>query len=144
MVAIFLGTLLPVPGLVPPLGWVSAPEMFWLISMSCCKLFTWASWLTYALGSVCAVGSWFFISVTSRVRKSLEDMLEDSGFDFPPASAALACMNGFTAVIAEVAAIIPLPFFPCFPASLKPLVGSFRTWAVFDAALPRSALGHDR
>lgn len=30
----------------------------------------------YSLGSVSAVGSWFFISVTRSVRKSLEEMEE--------------------------------------------------------------------
>jgi hypothetical protein len=31
----------------------------------------------YSLGSVSAVGSWFFISVTSKVRKSLDEMVAD-------------------------------------------------------------------
>jgi hypothetical protein len=45
-----------------------------LILMSCSRLFTATSWLTYSLGSVFAVGSWFFSSVTSKVRKSLEEI----------------------------------------------------------------------
>jgi hypothetical protein len=32
----------------------------------------------YSLGSVEAVGSWFFISVTRRVRKSLLEMVDGS------------------------------------------------------------------
>jgi len=35
------------------------------------------SWLMYSLGSVSAVGSWFCISVTSRVRKSLDEMVDE-------------------------------------------------------------------
>jgi hypothetical protein len=31
----------------------------------------------YSLGSVFAVGSWFFISVTSKVRKSLAEMVAE-------------------------------------------------------------------
>jgi hypothetical protein len=31
----------------------------------------------YSFGSVSAVGSWFFISVTSNVRKSLAEMVDD-------------------------------------------------------------------
>jgi hypothetical protein len=31
----------------------------------------------YSFGSVVAVGSWFFISVTSSVRKSLAEMVDD-------------------------------------------------------------------
>jgi hypothetical protein len=31
----------------------------------------------YSFGSVFAVGSWFFISVTSKVRKSLAEMVAD-------------------------------------------------------------------
>jgi hypothetical protein len=32
----------------------------------------------YSLGSVSAVGSWFCISVTNRVRKSLAEMVDES------------------------------------------------------------------
>ena len=39
----------------------------------------------YSLGSVCAVGSWFCISVTSKVRKSFAEMVAES----PVAAAAL-------------------------------------------------------
>ena len=55
----------------------SAVERFWLISMSCSRLFTLTNWLMYSLGSVSAVGSWFCISVTSRLRKSLADIVAD-------------------------------------------------------------------
>ena len=41
------------------------------------RLFTLTSWLMYWFGSVVAVGSWFCISVTSSVRKSLADMVAD-------------------------------------------------------------------
>ena len=49
----------------------------WLMSISCSRLFTWTSWLMYSLGSVSAVGSWFCISVTSSVRKSLAEMVAE-------------------------------------------------------------------
>jgi hypothetical protein len=49
----------------------------WLMSMSCSRLFTLTSWLMYSLGSVFEVGSWFCISVTSRVRKSLAEMVAE-------------------------------------------------------------------
>ncbi len=49
----------------------------WLMSISCSRLFTLTSWLMYSLGSVSAVGSWFCISVTSSVRKSLADMVAE-------------------------------------------------------------------
>jgi hypothetical protein len=50
----------------------------WLMSMSCSRLFTLTSWLMYSLGSVSEVGSWFCISVTSSVRKSLAEMVAPS------------------------------------------------------------------
>jgi len=49
----------------------------WLIEINCCRLFTLINWLMYALGSVSAVGSWFFISVTNNVKKSLDE-IEDA------------------------------------------------------------------
>jgi hypothetical protein len=48
-----------------------------LIEINCCRLFTFTNWLMYSLGSVLAVGSWFFISVTKRVRKSLAVMEDE-------------------------------------------------------------------
>jgi hypothetical protein len=51
-------------------------ESVWLILINCSRLFTLINWLMYSLGSVVAVGSWFFISVTSKVRKSLAEMVE--------------------------------------------------------------------
>jgi hypothetical protein len=48
-----------------------------LIEINCCRLFTFTNWLMYSLGSVLAVGSWFFISVTKRVRKSLAEMVAE-------------------------------------------------------------------
>jgi hypothetical protein len=50
----------------------------WLMSISCSRLFTLTSWLMYSLGSVSEVGSWFCISVTSSVRKSLAEMVAPS------------------------------------------------------------------
>jgi hypothetical protein len=47
----------------------------WLIEISCSRLLTLTNWLTYSLGSEVAVGSWFFNSVTNRVRKSLAEMV---------------------------------------------------------------------
>jgi hypothetical protein len=55
----------------------SAVERFWLISINCSRLFTETNWLMYSLGSVSAVGSWFCISVTSRVRKSLAEIVAE-------------------------------------------------------------------
>jgi hypothetical protein len=49
----------------------------WLMSMSCSRLFTLTSWLMYSFGSVSAVGSWFCISVTSSVRKSLAEIVAE-------------------------------------------------------------------
>ncbi len=49
-----------------------------LMSISCSRLFTFTSWLMYSLGSVSAVGSWFCISVTSSVRKSLAEIVAES------------------------------------------------------------------
>jgi hypothetical protein len=42
----------------------------WLIEISCCRLFTPTICEMYSVGSVGCVGSWFFISATSNVRKS--------------------------------------------------------------------------
>jgi len=50
----------------------------WLMSINCSRLFTETSWLMYSLGSTFAVGSWFFISVTSKVRKSFAEMVAES------------------------------------------------------------------
>jgi hypothetical protein len=58
------------------LGVLSAVSV-WLMSTSCSRLFTCTSWLMYSLGSVSAVGSWFCISVTSSVRKSLAEMVAE-------------------------------------------------------------------
>jgi hypothetical protein len=55
---------------------VSSEVMPVSIPISCCRLFTPTIWVMYALGSVGAVGSWFFISATSRVRKSFAVMVE--------------------------------------------------------------------
>jgi hypothetical protein len=76
----------PVALAAAPLAWVvglllespSAVVRFWLMSISCSRLLTCTSWLMYSLGSVSAVGSWFCISVTSKVRKSLADMVAES------------------------------------------------------------------
>jgi hypothetical protein len=50
---------------------------FWLMSINCSRLFTCTNWLMYSLGSVCAVGSWFCISVTNKVRKSFAEMVAE-------------------------------------------------------------------
>ena len=79
------GVLAPVTGTVAavtPLGLAVEPpravDSVWLIEISCSRLFTFTNWLMYSLGSVSAVGSWFCISVTSRVRKSLAEMVAES------------------------------------------------------------------
>jgi hypothetical protein len=61
-------------GVVPEVGVGNAessvpiPE---LILINCSRLFTPTSCVMYAFGSVGCVGSWFFNSLTSSVRKSL-------------------------------------------------------------------------
>jgi hypothetical protein len=50
----------------------------WFIEINCWRLFTCASCVMYAFGSVGCVGSWFFNSLTRRVRKSSEVMLDES------------------------------------------------------------------
>jgi hypothetical protein len=47
----------------------------WLMFTNCSRLLTATSWFTYSFGSAFDVGSWFFNSVTSRVRKSLDEMV---------------------------------------------------------------------
>src|SRR5579863_1209919 len=69
-----------------PDGIPSAVDRFWLMSINCSRLFTFTSWLMYSFGSVSAVGSWFCISVTSSVRKSLAEMVAELelGLVWPP------------------------------------------------------------
>src|ERR1700753_63979 len=75
--------------------------------MSCCRLFTWTSWLMYWLGSLFAVGSWFFISATSNDRKSLAVMLAEPLVPEDEVSAGCIfavtlladCSTGFTCII---------------------------------------------
>jgi hypothetical protein len=62
----------------------------WLIEISCSRLFTFTNWLMYSLGSVFAVGSWFFISVTSNVRKSLAETVADELLVLPELLVAFA------------------------------------------------------
>jgi hypothetical protein len=69
----------PVPEELDVLSAVSV----WLMSMSCSRLFTLTSWLMYSLGSVSEVGSWFCISVTSRVRKSFAEMVAELSLESP-------------------------------------------------------------
>ena len=58
----------PVVGVVP----IPVPALnVWLIWTSCSRLLTPTNCVMYCMGSVCVVGSWFWISVTSSVRKSL-------------------------------------------------------------------------
>jgi hypothetical protein len=49
---------------------VSSDVMPELMLTNCCRLFTSTICVMYSLGSVGCVGSWFFISATSSVRKS--------------------------------------------------------------------------
>jgi hypothetical protein len=78
------GALLPVkfdaesffaPEVVPLLDVPRSVVSVELMLINCSRLFTETSWLTYSLGSVFAVGSWFCNSVTSKVRKSLDEMV---------------------------------------------------------------------
>jgi hypothetical protein len=50
----------------------------WSMEINCCKLFTPTIWLMYAFGSVGWVGSWFWSSLTSKVKKSLAVIVEGS------------------------------------------------------------------
>jgi hypothetical protein len=69
----------------------SAVERFWLMSINCSRLFTCTSWLMYSLGSVSAVGSWFCISVTSKVRKSLAEMVAEELPELPVLLVPVVC-----------------------------------------------------
>jgi hypothetical protein len=69
----------PLPGVLDVLP--RSALSVWLMSTSCSRLFTCTSWLMYSLGSVSAVGSWFCISVTSRVRKSLAEIVAELSFE---------------------------------------------------------------
>jgi hypothetical protein len=66
----------------------------------------------YAFGSVGCVGSWFFISATSRVRKSFADMVVEAVeaddevllSEVPPVvAAALGLVNPLATLLAELA-----------------------------------------
>jgi len=46
-----------------------------LMFTNCSRLLTATNWFTYSFGSAFDVGSWFCNSVTSRVRKSLDEMV---------------------------------------------------------------------
>jgi len=97
---------------------VSSDVMPWLIEMSCCKLFTPTSCVMYALGSVGCVGSWFFSSLTSNVRKSFEVMslLDESVEDVELVELVsiaftgdCVCCFGLRAEATVVAAAVPAP-----------------------------------
>jgi hypothetical protein len=73
------------PGFAPlpeKLGVLSAVSV-WLMSISCSRLFTCTSWSMYSLGSVSEVGSWFCISVTKSVRKSLAEIVAELSLESP-------------------------------------------------------------
>jgi hypothetical protein len=78
----------------------------WLIAINCCRLFTFTSWLMYSLGSVVAVGSWFFISVTNNVRKSFAEIVAELALELlvpllaPGVAAAAACGTAVVPVCA--------------------------------------------
>jgi hypothetical protein len=76
-----------------------------LIEISCSRLFTFTNWLMYSLGSVFAVGSWFFISVTSKVRKSLAEMVADELLELLELLVALAVALVLLAVAAVGVAV---------------------------------------
>jgi hypothetical protein len=76
-------------------GVPSAVVRFWLMSINCSRLFTCTSWLMYSLGSVSAVGSWFCISVTSKVRKSLAEMVAEELPELPVLLVPVVAAMGF-------------------------------------------------
>jgi hypothetical protein len=90
-----LGVALPA-GVAPVLPVEVLPELpiavvrFWLMSINCSRLFTCTSWLMYSFGSVSAVGSWFCISVTNKVRKSFAEMVAESPLELSALLAAFA------------------------------------------------------
>jgi hypothetical protein len=58
------------------------------------------------LGSEFAVGSWFFNSVTSKVRKSLDEMVSESLLELLVLLEVLAvCLTALPSVAAEVAVV---------------------------------------
>ncbi len=79
------------------------------MEISCCKLFTPTIWVMYAFGSVGCVGSWFWSSLTSSVRKSLAvmspELLDDE----------------LAEVFAELLAVLPAVLPPSAVATLLPL-----------------------
>jgi hypothetical protein len=79
-----------------------------LIEISCSRLFTFTNWLMYSLGSVFAVGSWFFISVTSKVRKSLAEMVADELLALLELLVAFAVALVALAAVAEGVAELPV------------------------------------
>jgi hypothetical protein len=89
---------------------VSSDVMPLLIPINCCKLFTSTICVMYAFGSVGCVGSWFFISATSSVRKSFAVMVELSAVAvvvvgvvvFAVATAALGFASAFATLVAEL------------------------------------------
>jgi len=93
---------------------VSSEVMPWLIPISCCRLLTSTICEIYALGSVGCVGSWFFISATSSVRKSLAVIVEllsavdelelvELPVDAVDAAVALGFANALATALAEFA-----------------------------------------
>jgi hypothetical protein len=79
-----------------------------LMLISCSRLFTDTSWLTYSLGSVLAVGSWFFSSVTSKVRKSRDEIVAAELLVLlEPLAASVLVVLPVAADPVEVAALLP-------------------------------------
>jgi hypothetical protein len=88
---------------------VSSDVMPLLIPINCCKLFTSTICVMYAFGSVGWVGSWFFISATSSVRKSFAVMVELSAAAVavvvaaaPPPVVTLGFASALATLVAEL------------------------------------------
>ena len=105
---------MPEGPVLPPEGAAEVPstvDKFWLMSINCSRLFTCTSWLMYSLGSVVAVGSWFCISVTSKVRKSLAEMVAEELPGLPVLLVPAVCATiGFA--LFPVGACAPVREFP--------------------------------
>jgi hypothetical protein len=98
---------------------LSSDVMPWLIEINCCRLFTPTIWVMYVLGSVGCVGSWFFNSLTSSVRKSLAVMVEVS-LSAELLLAALLPLLPLVALLALVPLLLLVPLVPLLP--LLPVV----------------------
>jgi hypothetical protein len=107
---------------------VSSDDMPELILTNCCRLFTSTICVMYVFGSVGCVGSWFFISATSSVKKSfavivaaaaddVDEAVEDVGVVALGFDMALATFAAELDIWVELVNICGMLFI-CFPFNL--------------------------